>query len=162
MRHLPACAWVVVLSVAVGGASAQQMDRAEMAFNFMFRAQLAEAAATESPADDAALARTFLDALERPNLADELKARLKEKAYEYGIKHPAGLPAAREAVDLLEEADPDNPDTYDDMRLTIEEQAFEHAPRGERDADGLLDMYLSMGDLRMARRDAAGGPCNRG
>jgi len=156
MRHLPACAWVVVLSVAVGGASAQQMDRAEMAFNFMFRAQLAEAAATESPADDAALARTFLDALERPNLADELKARLKEKAYEYGIKHPAGLPAAREAVDLLEEADPDNPDAYDDMRLTIEEQAFEHAPRGERDADGLLDMYLSMGDLRMARRDAAG------
>lgn len=154
--------WVFALVVGMswvacaGVAGAQQMDRAEMAFNFMFRTQIAEAAATETPADDAALARVFLDALERPNLAEELKTRLKEKAYEYGSKHPAGFAAAEQAIDLLAEADADNPDVYDDMRLVLEEQRFEHAARADRDADALLDTYLAYSNTRLARRDAPG------
>jgi hypothetical protein len=136
----------------MAAAASAQMDQAEMAFNFMFRAQIAEAAGTETLADDAALAQTFLDRLDQPKLAPELRHRLIEKAYAFGIKHPAGHEAAAEAIDLLEEREPKRADEWDERRLRIAELAFDAAPRNQREPDMLLDLYLAYGRDRLARR----------
>ncbi len=136
--------------------AAAQMDRAEMAFNFMFGKAIAEAAATESLVDDAKLAQTFLDGLERPGLAQELRARIVEKAYEYGIKHPEGYEAAAKSIELQEAAAPLEAARFDGMRLTLEELRFENLKRADRDPDGMFDMYQAFGAARLAERDPAG------
>ncbi|NBC11301.1 MAG: hypothetical protein GVY24_06125 [Planctomycetes bacterium] len=151
MSHLTRALLCLVPGLMAAAASAQ-MDQAEMAFNFMFRAQIAEAAGTETLADDAALAQTFLDRLDQPKLAPELRHRLIEKAYAFGIKHPAGHEAAAEAIDLLEEREPKRADEWDERRLRIAELAFDAAPRNQREPDMLLDLYLAYGRDRLARR----------
>ncbi len=136
----------------LAGPALAQLDRAEMAFNFMFGGQVAQAAATPTMVDDAALAQKFLDARQQPNLAPELKQRLIDKAYEFGIKHPSGHAAAAAAIDLLEEAAPDKADEWDERRLRLAELAFDGAPKGEREPEVLLDLYLAYGRARLAQQ----------
>jgi len=152
IRHYLSCVtWCGLLALTVSAAG--QMDRAEMAFNFMFGSQIAQAAGTETLSDDAALAQTFLDKLDQPSLAPELRRRIMEKAYAFGIKHPAGHDAAREAIDLLEQREPEEADQWDQRRLRIAELAFEAAPPNQREPDMLLDLYLAYGRDRLSRRD---------
>lgn len=106
---------------------------------------------TVSQAKDDADAAARLIAAGKPfDGAPKIQAAVFQKAYEYGIRKPAGYAHASEALGLLDRITPGN-DPWHARRIALYELRYkQRCPRQEKAARGqvLADLLLSTGDKR--------------
>ena len=80
--------------------------------------------ATPNKADDVALAAQFLEAAKAPSIQPGLLAFLGDKAYELGVKLPAGYETAAEAMELLAQKTPAGAAPAFEKIATIREKQY--------------------------------------
>jgi len=83
-------------------------DEAADAFNALYGEEFKRVAATPSTADDLALAKRLLDDAKAVDKQPALLAVLCDKAYDLGMKDPAGYATSLAAMELLAEKVPDS------------------------------------------------------
>jgi hypothetical protein len=109
-------------------------DEAEDAFNSLYGNEYKKATATPDKADDVALAKQLFDAAKAPGVQPGLLSVLCDKAYELGVKLPAGYETAAEAMELLAQKVPAGAAAALDRVATIREKQYQ-AVRGPDKAD---------------------------
>jgi len=127
---------------------------AESDYEMLFGKEDKTVAASSSTADDAAFAGKLLEAAGSLRNSPELQRLLCQKAYEFGLRNPAGHHGAIEAVKVLEKAFPDEKPTWQEMRLKALELQYRQAPRSARKA--AAEAYLTAILDRADAQEAAG------
>jgi hypothetical protein len=118
--------------------------------------QLAAVAATPDAADDAALSKKLLE-MSALITDKDLKRLLYEKAYDLGLRDPAGFAAAGQAIQLLEAEFPDTKESCQDKLLTLSEYRYRRVATVDTTAVALdyLRRLIPRGDHAMDQRDYA-------
>jgi hypothetical protein len=109
-------------------------DEAEDAFNSLYGNEYKKATATPDKAYDVALAKQLVDAAKAPGVQPGLLSVLCDKAYELGVKLPAGYETAAEAMELLAQKVPADAAAALDRVATIREKQYQ-AVKGPDKAD---------------------------
>ena len=135
MNHLRPALIAIALSLSGVGLQADQLD------DFLDRLK-------KTAKDDAGFAAQILEAAR--GLADEpeLRSRLYEKAYEYGISHPNGYATALEAARALLKAKPKQRRIWQEKLVAVYELRFKKCGRSERKKAGeeLIRQLVALAD----------------
>ncbi len=107
-----------------------------------------EKAAAKTVKASAEFAAKLLTAAKSAGAQKDLQSLLCEKAYEFGMKAPAGYPAATDAMTLLLEAGGDGKAAAQDKLLKVTELRYARSVKDERKQLGqdLLDLLVACGD----------------
>jgi hypothetical protein len=118
---------VVIAGLLCLAAGPLLADEAEDAFNSLYGNEYKKVAATPDKGDDIALAKQLLDAAKAPGVQPGLLSILCDKAYELGVKLPAGYEMAAEAMELLVQKVPAGAAAALDRVATIREKQYQAA-----------------------------------
>jgi formylglycine-generating enzyme required for sulfatase activity len=145
----------LVAAVAVLCMSSWAMADAAGDYQGLFGAEEKAAAAKGAKAAPEFAAK-LLDAARSARAQKELQGLLCEKAYEFGIKAPAGYPAAAEAMKLLIEAGGNDKAAAQDKLLKVSELRLKSA-KDDRKQIGqeLVDLLIAFGDERAEAKQTA-------
>ena len=139
------------------GAVGVPADEAEDAFNSLYGNDYKKATATPDKADDVALAADLLKAAKAQGVQPGLVAVLCDKAYELGVRLPAGYETAVEAMELVAQAIPAGAAAALDRVATIREKQYQ-AAKGLDKADAgevFIESVLAAAGAHMASGAAA-------
>ena len=134
------------------GAVGVRADEAEDAFNSLYGNDYKKATATPDKADDVALAADLLKAAKAQGVQPGLVAVLCDKAYELGVRLPAGYETAVEAMELVAQAIPAGAAAASDRVATIREKQYQ-AAKGLEKADAgevFIESVLAAAGAHMA------------
>jgi hypothetical protein len=102
-------------------------DEAEDAFNSLYGAEYKKTLASRDTGDDIALAAQLLAAARAKGTLAPLATVLCEKAYELGMKAPAGCETAAEAMELAAEKAPDKKAVCLEKIVAVRQKQYEAA-----------------------------------
>jgi len=91
----------IVVLILLGSCASLPAEEAEDTFNSLYGSEYKKVLASPNPADDAALAAQLLTGAKNEGITPALMTVLCNKAYELGVKAPAGHETAIEAMQLL-------------------------------------------------------------
>jgi len=111
------------------------------------------AALKPSSADNALWAAKLLKAVKDLETNPSGQVRLCEKAYECGMKAPAGYASALAALDLLEKLAPRRAETWRQKRLEIHRQKYLVSPRANKIANGTAYITLLLDQAGRCGKD---------
>ncbi len=146
-----AIVWVVA-GLAVLCLSSRVMGDAAADYKTLFGEE--ERALDGGARASAGFAAKLLQAAKGVGGQKDLQALLCEKAYEFGMKDPAGYAPAIEGMKLLAEAAPDKKKHAQEKLLEAYELRFAKSARADRKrlGDELVDLLSDVGDERAAAR----------
>jgi formylglycine-generating enzyme required for sulfatase activity len=136
------------LLAATGAAFAD----AKSDFDMLYGQEARKVAATPSTVDDAAFAAKLVQDAKSLGDSPQLQALVYEKACEFGMKNPAGLAAALEAISFLVKAQPDKAGEYQALKLKAlgDQYRTSTGPAKERAAQAYLDVLLERAEAEAA------------
>jgi hypothetical protein len=104
--------------------------------------------------NNAAAAAELLKAAKNLSDAPKTQIAVYEKAYEYGLKSPAGYGSALEALDMLDKLAPDRANTWKEKRLALYRQRYSRAgKKNKRDhGQALVALLVNYGDKNFDAR----------
>jgi formylglycine-generating enzyme required for sulfatase activity len=151
MRHLASGMFIVL--AATGAALAD----AKGDFDMLYGQEARKVAATAGTADDAAFAAKLVKDAKSLGDSPQLQTLVYEKAIEFGLRNPAGLPAALEALDALVKAQPDKAAEYQAIKLKALEGQYRSATGAAKQGAGqaYLDVLLERAEAEAADGKAA-------
>jgi len=127
-------------------------------FQELFGREAKKVASSPGTADDAAFAAKLLETAESLSEAFALRAMLYEKAFEFGVRNPAGHAKALEAIELLETAVPakrSDPAWLGRKLKFLKLQYALRKPKARRALAGpYMDTLIAVGDAEFADRKA--------
>jgi len=106
-----------------------------------------------SPSDDAAWAAKLVKAAQGLEANRGAQVRLCGKAYECGLKSPAGHASALAAVDLLETLAPERTATWRQKRLEVYHQQYLRSARTDKVASGTAYIKLLVAEAERCGQD---------
>jgi formylglycine-generating enzyme required for sulfatase activity len=111
----------------------------------------------KGPKAQVELAAELLGAVKSVSGQKDLQALLCEKAYEFGMKAPAGYKTAADAVKLLMVVAPDNKAAAEDKLLAVARLRFAKSAPADRKQLGseLVDLLIASGDERVEAKEPA-------
>jgi hypothetical protein len=132
-------------------------DEAEDVFNSLYGSEYQKAVASRDTTDDAALAAKFLEAAKTKGTVAPLAALLCEKAYELGLKAPAGYETAAEAMELLAEKAPDRKAACLEKIITLRQKQYDAAKGLDKTTAGevFIEAVLAAADAKGEAHAAA-------
>ena len=120
----PVARLVLTGTLAVALLQGAVLGDAASDYEMLFGAESKKVTASKDTADDAAFARKLLGAVGSLGDSPALQVVLYRKAYEFGIRNPAGHVAALKAIDLVLRAAPDEADDWEAKKLKLLEIRF--------------------------------------
>jgi len=116
-----------------------------------------KAAAAKGAAASAEFAARLLNAAKSSGGQKDLQALLCDKAYELGIKAPAGYQTAADAMKLLIEAMPDKKLAAQEKLLKVHQLRYDRSVKDEREKLGLelVDLLAACGDDKAEAKQQA-------
>ncbi len=123
---------------------------AEEDYRAIFGSQADKVAASATTADDVEFAEKLIEAAGNASDSPELQIILCRKAYEYGVRNPAGYDTAMGAVKMLLEIAPDRFEKWKEKELAIFHLRYRSAGDDNRDQEA--SRYISaLGDMGDAK-----------
>jgi len=147
---------LIVVGIGIFCLSSWAMADAAGDYEALF-GQDEKTAAAKGVFTSAEFAGTLLDAAKSAGGQKDLQALLCEKAYELGIKAPAGYQAAADAMKLLIETMPDKRIAAQEKLLKVQQLRYDRSVKDEREKLGLelVDLLAACGDDKAEARQLA-------
>lgn len=141
---------LVLASLAMG------QDAAKI-YQEIFGPKAAAVTASSDPAKTAAFARELLDSTAKLQEQPDVAAYLMEKAYEFGLKFPAGLAVSAEALDKLMKAQPARKAEFQEKMLGVRQLQYARCAGPERSAAGemLMETFVDTAAAQLAANKPA-------
>jgi hypothetical protein len=141
------------------GATIAWADEAEDAFNSLYGNEYKRVTASPDKRDGVVLAGQFLAAAKAPNIQPGLLAILCDKAYELGMKLPAGYETAAEAMDLLAQKAPAGAAAAFDKVAAVRDKQYQVTKGPDRADAGevFIESVVAAAAAHMTAGDAAQG-----
>ena len=150
--------WKLLLLVGCLVAAGQaQADDVRSTYDDIFGPEEKKVLATRGPSDDAAFAAKLVESAKLVTDTPQLQIFLCDKAYEFGIKTPAGYAAATDATKFLQQLAPDRKNQVAQRLLNIHELQYARGRGDKRREAGkaLLAHLVIVAENKMAE-DKAG------